>query len=122
MRLGCVRCGLAPKIVLLWLCREIVSMRLGYIQCGLAIFNAAWLRSMRLGYIQCGLAAFDAAWLYSMRLGSIFNAAWLRSMRLGSENRFDAALPPDVRRGYASPVGFILELGLRPWFGLGPSV
>jgi len=73
-------------------------------------FDAAWLRSMRVG---CEIR-FVAAWLRSMRQ--------IVSMRLGSENRFDAALPPDVRRGYASPVGFSLVLGLRPWFGLCPGV
>jgi hypothetical protein len=28
-----------------------------------------------------------------------------------------AASPPDVRRGYASPLSFTDALGLRPWFG-----
>jgi hypothetical protein len=33
---------------------------------------------------------------------------------------FTAALPPDVRRGYASPEANPRIRGLRPWFGLCP--
>ena len=33
-----------------------------------------------------------------------------------------AALPPDVRRGYASPVDLDLELGYALGSGLGPNI
>jgi len=33
-----------------------------------------------------------------------------------------AAMPPDVRRGSASPPVLLTDLGLRPWFGLCPTL
>jgi hypothetical protein len=33
-----------------------------------------------------------------------------------------AALPPDLRRGYASPLARSKQMGLRPWSGLRPKV
>src|SRR5687768_8865327 len=39
-----------------------------------------------------------------------------------AEDRGTAAMPPDVRRGYASPFNLDSNTGLRPRFGLGPNV
>jgi hypothetical protein len=37
-------------------------------------------------------------------------------------DRTGAALPPDVRHGYASPFAGSKQMGLRPWSGLRPKV
>jgi len=59
---------------------------------------------------------------FSARFRCLLAAEAQRSRAANNERESASAVPPDVGRWLASPLAWSFSLGLRPWFGLRPTV